>query len=210
MINRSVVIKRNKLKFPKFDYKSIILFSLFICGIIIGSVTVIKGDSEFKEIIKSFTENYIKSRNELNFLRLFGSTVIEYTVFPLVCFLFGLCAVGLPVIYSIPLIYGLISSIIVTFFVSTYSTNGLGFSAIIIIPAVSLTAGVLIKCCSTASDMSFNILSAVSGTDVKKGNNNDLIKEYVARYTVYLLPVILSALIMCGSFRLFGNLFSII
>lgn len=210
MIKRSVVIKRKNISFPEVDYKSVILFALFLCGIIIGSVTVLKSDGEFQNIIKSFTENFIKSKNELNFIKLFSGNVFVYMIFPMFAFLFGLCAVGLPLIYSIPFIYGLFYSIIVTFFISMYGTTGLGFSAIIIIPAVSVTAGVLMKCCSVSSAMSVDILSALTGNDVKKSNNNGLIKEYVLKYVIYFLISIISSLIMSGSFKLFGSLFNII
>ncbi len=209
MLKRSVVLRRKPLRLPKFEYKTIVLFSMFICGVIIGALLIKNSNNDLNKTITSLIGNYIESRKTASFFADFGSTLLLVSSLPVFCFVLGFCAVGVPGVFISPFAAGIVVSTYIGYYYSTFGASGLGYCALVVIPAFSVVVGTLIKCAGKSATMSVDILESVLGQNTKKNDKNKL-KDYCANYIVMLLILVLAALLNCGSFRLFGNLFNFI
>ncbi len=209
MLKKSIVIKRKRMNLPKFEFKNLFFYILFLCGFLIGLLTVKNGDENFKNSLKDFLTEMFKSYETLNFLSVFLSSLITFLIFPFFSYIFGLCAVGIPIILFLPITIGLTSGLLIGIFYSLYALQGLGFSALIIIPSITIITATLIKCCGVSLNMSIEAISLLSGFSSPLKNQNQL-KEYSLSFLVLCLPLIVASLLFSGSFKLFIDLFDFV
>ncbi len=208
MLKKSVVFKRNQVKLPRLNYKNVFFYVLFLCGFIIGVLTVSKMNSDANEILKHFFTSYLIENSNKDFLDFFIESVLIIAAIPFLTFLFGLCVFGIPCIISAPAFTGAISGILIGFLYLNFGLKGLGFCALIIIPIIAITVATLIKCCEEAINMSVEIIAITGG--FQTSNKRNELKEYCMKFIVLLLPLILSSILYIGCFKLFGGLFSFI
>ena len=208
MLKKSVVFKRNQVKLPRLNYKNVFFYVLFLCGFIIGVLTVSKMNSDANEILKHFFTSYLIENSNKDFLDFFIESVLIIAAIPFLTFLFGLCVFGIPCIISAPAFIGAISGILIGFLYLNFGLKGLGFCALIIIPIIAITVATLIKCCEEAINMSVEIIAITGG--FQTSNKRNELKEYCMKFIVLLLPLILSSILYIGCFKLFGGLFSFI
>ena len=208
MLKKSVVFKRNQVKLPRLNYKNVFFYVLFLCGFIIGVLTVSKMNSDANEILKHFFTSYLIENSNKDFLDFFIESVLIIAAIPFLTFLFGLCVFGIPCIISAPAFVGAISGVLIGFLYLNFGLKGLGFCALIIIPIIAITVATLIKCCEEAINMSVEIIAITGG--FQTSNKRNELKEYCMKFIVLLLPLILSSILYIGCFNLFGGLFSFI
>lgn len=208
MFKKSVVIKRKKMNIPDLDFKTLIFFTLFFSGVIIGALTIKTKEASVNNLLIEFFNDYIALRKSEGILGCFFESLLILSFTPFLTFIFGLSAIGLPIIIATPVIMGAITGMATTFLFFNYSLQGLCYSALIIIPTLSLVAATLLKCCCEATIMSFDIITCIGGYQSNLKQN--IIKEYCLRYLVLFIPVVISALINVLSFKIFGNLFSFV
>ena len=210
MLKKSVVIKANKIK-PKikfqFDYRTVLYFTLLICGIIIGVFINKKGSNEWHIFFENLICNYLitKSSNSIftNFCSIFSAVFIVF----LYNYISGLCGVGIPFTSFSPFILGVYYGVILTFYYLSYGFSGIIYCALVNLPLYAITAATLVKCCCESSNISKEIFFyLISG----KGEGKPLLKEYTIKYLVYLIPVSAGALISALFFHLFSHLFTFI
>ena len=208
MLKKSVVIKRKKLNISNFDFKNLIFFSLFFSGVIIGVLTTKSKDLMLNSLLTEFFNNYIVERTNEGLLGCFFESFLLFSFTPFLTFIFGLSAVGFPIIIATPAIMGALTGMATGFLFFNYSLQGLCYSALIIVPAVSIVVATLIKCCSEAIIMSMDIITCIGG--YQNNLKQNIMKEYCLRFLVLFIPIIISALLNVFSFKIFGNLFSFI
>ncbi len=208
MLKKSVVIKRKKMNIPRFNYRNLVFYILFICGLIIGVLTMQGDENSLKTVFNEFFNDYLTNKSQENFFNNFVDALIFTTILPFFTFIFGLCAVGIPIIIAIPTLSGITVGMPIGFLYSCYSLQGLGYVTLIIIPSVAIVIGTLIRCCTEAIRMSIEIIADISGYQTTSKRNE--LKDYCLRFVVFLIPLILSALLEVGCFKLFSGLFSFI
>ena len=208
MLKKSVVIKRKRIKLPRFNYKNLLFFTLFFCGFIVGILSMKGEENQIKSIAIEFFGDYILNKSNDGFFAAFLNSFFLICFFPFITFIFGLCAVGIPIIIAIPTIIGVLVGMAIGFLYSCYSLQGLGYAALILIPSVSIVIATLIRCCNEAVNMSIEIIANMSGYKNQAKRNE--FKEYFLRFLIFLVPLIISAIINATSFRVFNNLFSFI
>ncbi len=208
MLKKSVVIKRRRMNIPRFNYKNLVFFVLFFCGLIIGVLTMKNETSTLKDIFSEFFVQYITNKSNESFFNCFLDSLFIIIMPTIVTYIFGLCAVGLPIIIAIPTLTGIAVGMAIGFLYSSYSLQGLGYAALIIIPSLAVVIATLIKCCSEAINMSIEIIAGISG--YQSQNRRNELKDYCLRFLIFFIPLILSALLNVCSFRLFNGLFSFI
>lgn len=209
MLKKSVVIKRRKMNLPKFDYKNLFFFTLFICGLILGVLTIKNKNTELNNLLKSFLTNYIAVRTESNIPECIFDTSILVILIPLITFVLGLCAVGVPIIIAIPTLVGVILGMTIGVLYLQYTLQGLGYSALIIMPSAAIIIGTLLKCCNESINMSLEIIYMIIGGNKRTNQTNEL-KEYCLKYLVLTIPFLVSAILNTICFKLFGGLFSFV
>lgn len=208
MLKKSVVIKRKKMNIPDINFKNLIFFSLFFSGVIIGVMTIKSKESVLNSLLIEFFNSYIAENKSSSFLVCFLESFLIFSFTPFLTFIFGLSAVGLPVIIATPAITGALTGMATGFLFFNYSLQGLCFSALIIAPAVSIVVATLIKCCSEAIIMSMDIITCIGGYQNNLKQNN--MKDYCLRFLVLFVPIIISALLNVLSLKIFVNLFSFV
>lgn len=209
MFKKTVVLKRKKMNLPKFDYRNFFFFSLFICGLILGVLTIKNGNSELNDVLKNFFVNYISEKNEKTILECFLESSIFIFIIPLFCFIAGLCAVGGPIVIAIPILVGIVVGMATGILYSQYTLQGLGYTALVIMPSTAIVIGTLLKCCNESINMALDIIYMIIG-----GNNSNIkinkLKEYCLEYLVLCVPFILAGVINTICFKLFGGVFSFV
>lgn len=121
------------------------LFTLLGTGILIGSVAAGSNASNENSLIFQIHNSFIQSKTEQSFLELFWEAFLSEFLYLLVCYISGLCAIGVPFLFIIPLTYGIGKGIIFGFLYATsgfagilngilfHSVQGTGLALLIII-----------------------------------------------------------------------------
>ncbi len=208
MLKKSVVIKRKKMNLPRFNCKNLIFYILFVCGFIIGILTMKGEENSLKSVFSEFFTNYLANQTQEKFLSTFFNAVTINIILPFFTFVFGLCAVGIPIIIAIPALSGITVGMAIGFLYSSYSLQGLGYATLIIIPSVAIVGATLIRCCTEAIRMSIEIIADTSGYQTPSKQNE--LKDYCFRFLIFFIPLVLSALLEVGCLKLFSGLFSFI
>ena len=209
MFKKTVVLKRRKMNLSKFDYRNFFFFSLFLCGLILGILTIKNENAELNDTLKNFFINYISEKSGKTFFECLFECLLLIFLIPVFSFITGLCAVGGPIIIAIPTLVGIVVGMTIGILYSQYALQGLGYSALVIIPSTAIVISTLLKCCDESINMSLDIIYMIIG-----GNNSNIktnkLKEYCLKYLVLCVPFVLAGVINTVSFKLFGGLFSFI
>ena len=156
------------------EYVYPVLF--YISGLIIGSFS-------FRLFNSSTVLNVLKSLYSVktnSFISLFtGNFCLYFSVF-MVTVLLGMCLIGYPLINAIPLVLGVVTAIKVTYFYTSYSVKGIGYSLIMIIPEASVLITTIIATINVSSKLSRYILNCASSREVdERPKAKSLLKQYL-------------------------------
>lgn len=212
MLKKSVVINAKRIKpieniSP--DYKTVIFFTLFVCGIILGVIIIQKSNEDFSSFFLKLLNNHLTAKKSSSWFNNFCGDFLGIFLLVFLTYILGLCAVGLPFIWLIPICFGCITGIILSLFFINYGLTGLAFCGLINIPCNAITAATLIKCCCESTRISNEIFLFVLGGNNDKAKSS-LIKEYSLKYALLCLPILVAAIISSSSFTLFSGLFSFV
>ncbi|MBE6719648.1 MAG: hypothetical protein E7571_03200 [Ruminococcaceae bacterium] len=162
----------------------------YVAGLLLGtfSLNIYRTNSSFLRILKSL---FIIKSND--FSAIFINNLALYISVFAIAVLLGMCLIGYPVINAIPFLIGVSLSIKISYFISTFSVKGIGYSLIIIIPEGAAFVTVLILSISVSSKLSKHILDCTSGkqTSITKTDTKNLLKQYIK----YALAVVLISFI---------------
>lgn len=213
MLKKSVVLKANRIKpigaFTP-DYKTVVFFTLFICGLIIGTTVINKNESDFLTLFTKILKNNITAKNGESWIKCFCGDFVWLFIPLFADFLCGLCGVGLPFIWLIPTVFGCVSGMVFSVFFISYGISGIGYCALMYIPCCAITAATLVKCCCESTKMSSEIFFYVLGIERKEAIKKALLKEYSTIYIVFCVYILIAAAISTCSFKLFSGLFGFI
>ncbi len=204
-MKKSFVIKAPGIRVKKtvaIDYKTIYLFSLLLCGIIIGSFIIISADEDFLKLISTINSNYLSVRAKSNAITVFCSILAFSSLFLIYNYVFGLCSLGKIFINASLVLFGIYLGLSLSFYYFSHSLNGLYYYLCVNLPVNAVTAATLVKCSSDSSDISQELFRFVING---QGNNKPLLKDYSLRYLIYEIPICIGSLI---STLLFKNLLS--
>lgn len=212
ILKKSVVIRRKSLK-PivsiNWDYKVIIFFIIFVCGLIFG-ITIIKNtDKNTSQFLFGILKRNLLALKGCNFLNNACSTFLLSFLTVFAVFIFGQCSIGVAFVSLVPLLWGVFTGIGISCYYSIYNFNGLSYFAIINLPFYAITAATIIKGCCISTKMSNEIFLSLL-TDERKKQENNAFKQYCLTYLVLLIPLLLSALLKASSYKLFSDLFNLV
>ena len=165
------------------------LFFMLGIGILIGSIASGSNFSNENSILFKMHNSYIQSRSEQSFLELFWGVFLSEFLYLLICYILGLCAIGIPFLYAIPLIYGIGKGIILGFLYAEggfsgilnsilfYSVQGVGLSSVLIIAL------------KKSYKMSLQAFSSINSSS--RNAKNITLKKYNQFYIIILLIAVL-------------------
>lgn len=182
--NRVGVVKQNR--------RLIFLTAVFICGLLLGAMAMKNRDAALTEDLKLLVENFCMVRSRQSLVVNFFSTFGTECIFLIPAMLFGVCAVGEPFLWFLPLIRGMGIGMISAYLYSDHSLNGmLYFAAVLLLPSVFSVAALLLGCKESIL-MTHDINHVLFGKKEKSGDAG-FFKLYILRYLVLLVSVLLSS-----------------
>lgn len=173
-----------------------LLCTLLLTGMFLGAVCVKHADETMLESIKSLTGTHISSGVSRSILDNFLSYISADTVFIILSVFFGLCVIGEPILWILPLIRGLGLGLITGFVYKTYSVQGVLYSTVlIVIPAVISSLAMAVSC--KESILSSREIKSALKEDGKQFNYGEFLKLFAVRNLILYAFVVLSGLIGC-------------
>lgn len=194
--------------FPNGFYnKDRFLISLFLImglGIFIGSVTAGNNAENKSSILFQIHSTFIQNKLDQSFLQLFWSAFLSEFLYIIVIYISGVCAIGIPILYIIPLIYGIGKGIVLGFL---YATNGFyGVLNAILFHSIQTTCLILLTISALKKSYTMSRQTFFKLNSNVEENNVLSFKKYNQFYIVILLLCIVFCLIDALMFKL--NIFN--
>lgn len=200
------LIATNNLNRQNHSNTLYIMAALFLSGIIIG-VTIIKSaDSDLKNLIFTFSDNYISTKSQSNFLILLSSLLLGLLLFVLLEYMFGLCAVGVPFSIITLVLFGVFCGLEAACIILHWGLKGILYYIMINLPCNAITAAIMLKCCCESIDMSLSLFNCILKIGTIKNKHTDF-KDYSIKFLILILPITISVLISSILFKIFCKLF---
>ncbi len=180
----------------------ILLFSLFICGLLIGCGIFNSYDNKDSAVFSNIINTlFIQNSKGLIFINSLLSSLIA----TLITFCAGLCCVGYPVIYSIPLIKGLCYGIVASFMLHTYAMQGFSYFSATVLPGAIISVCSVIYACNTSC-----VITKALALNVFANSREDIkIKEYLLKYLILFAVMFIGCVIDYFTVSLFSEIFTI-
>ena len=178
-------VGKKKFDFDSFfnNNKSFIYSVIFyIAGLLLGALIYSQLNDSAAELI-SKAVNPITS----DFKKMFFSTVAVYIAVFVFVVIFGVSLFGFRFINCIPLLIGFAVSLIISYFYTSYSANGITYCALLVIPQSCVFAETIIYTIKSSSLMSRQIYNSTT----KKSDTEDFnLKLYLKDFVIYIVVII--------------------
>lgn len=168
-----------------------------------GSVAVKNGVGDLLTRLFSVYENYISIKTGERAVINFGNSFFKSAVMLILTYSAGLCAVGTPVIYAVPIISGIGIGAISSHMYSAFSLKGIGYCALMVYPSKVVTTVIMITACTFSSVMSMKMLKTLMIGEEELNYRN-----YNFKYLVLLMFSTVAALIDTVLNLLFAGYFN--
>ena len=112
---------------------TLLVFILIITGLTAGAL-MIKFNDPVTEIIVSYFKNFSGLVVTRSFFENFLSLFFVNELFVVISYVFGLCAIGAPIVCSLPLIKGIGIGAVSAYFYKAYALTGFGYCMLIFFP----------------------------------------------------------------------------
>lgn len=167
------------------NYQMILILIVFALGIIYSLLSYQTAHSGTSSLLSILAKQYeIKATQ--TFLDCFYNALINNGIYFLVVFLFGLCAIGLPVLIFVPFVYGMTAGFQVTYLYMTYQGKGIGYAALMVLPMAVIFGVILLLASEQGIRMSWDILSAIQ--DGRRPRIT--ITVYLKRFFIFALATV--------------------
>jgi len=188
-----------------FDYKLLVFFIIFFCGIIIGAFIAKNSSDSLLHILSAFVKEYFVGLNTKAYLISFFKVFSPFLLIAVTTYIVGLCGVGIPLLGLAPFLLGIVIGCVVSQYYIDFGFAGIGCCALIYLPLFATATATLIKGCCCSFDISGEIFYfVVSG----KGNGEAILKGYTVKYLFFLIPIIVSSIFTLVLYHFFSHLFT--
>jgi len=188
-IHKNKYKKYNIHKFITINRQSLLLLSIFFAGVVIGVLaSKNQGDGLLQYIKSSFNcEIYInKGTNNLIY---FTNSLFSGVLYLFLSFTFGLCYIGIPIIFLFPLIRGISYGVAAGNLYSAGGSAGAGYFALCILPGAVVSTAAILMACRESIIMSAGLVRAVSD---KKPLKTEEINMYI-RLHCFMVGILTTA-----------------
>lgn len=190
----------------KKNRRILIMMLLFAAGMIIGAVSLKRADSYLSGAFSDMFSVYIRSKSSQSLGMNFINSLAVNAAFMLAVFVFGLCAVGLPLICILPIIRGVGIGMLSGYLYSNFALRGLSYCVLVIYPGLIPAIFALLLACSAGINSSYEMLLSLSSAKAQRGEGS--IKIYCMRFLIICILIVLAAVTDAAASRLFCRLFS--
>lgn len=180
-----------------------ILFLVFLAGLVFGAWLVRRNSALLQKIFTLF-ENYTTVQSTQSVLAHFSNAVFKQIILLLIAYMLAVCAVGVPLLYALPLCYGVGIGVISAYLYMQYALKGIGYCALLLYPGYIVSVVSVICACSCGIKMSESILKHLMQVEEQEVLSY---KKLNLQYTILAFIAVLSALLDTVLFRLFFGYF---
>ena len=184
--------------------QEILLLAFFLTGLLLGAFAVRKSSSVLLERLLSLFQNYTVVKSEQSPGANFCSALFREIVFLGVPLCVGLCAVGLPMLYVLPLTYGAGIGLVGTYLYKTYALKGIGYCALIFYPGKILSFCALVYACTEAVSMSRGLMQ---GLLQKESGRQPSFSEYCRTFLIAAVCAAVAAALETALYAVFARYF---
>lgn len=200
--NYSLLYSNKKFKELLIENYKIIIVVIVIALGFIYSLLSYQNASDSNNAIFNLLSSQKEIKATQTFLDCFLNSITTYSIYFGATFLFGMCALGLPVLILTPFIYGLQIGYQVMYFYTEYQVKGVGYTALIVAPIAIAFGIVLIFALNEALRMSWDIFSAIQDGTRPRITINVFIKRFMVFAFAIVMSTLLFSLINVGISKL--------
>lgn len=183
------------------NYKIIILVIIIAMGLVYSLISY-QAASDGDNVIFKLLSNQQEIKATQTFLDCFSNSIITYSIYYCVVFLFGMCALGLPMLIVAPFVYGIQIGYQIMYLYTEFSSKGVGYTALVVAPIAILFGIVLIFSLNEALSMSWDIFSAIQDGTKPRITINVYIKRFAVFAFVILAATAIFSLVNIGISKL--------
>ena len=183
----------------------LLLTLIFAAGMLIGAATVRANASALMLKLLTLFNNYREVKGAQSILENFCNSFVNSFIYLLAVYCAGLCAVGTPLIYVVPMIRGLGLGIISGYLYGTYALRGAGYSALIMYPGVVFSVIALLLACNEGILMSKDMLTLLTN---RKGETDVSYRLYCIRFVVFCVVTAFGAVAETFFYMMFSRYFT--
>ena len=182
--------------------------AFFVAGLGAGSIAVRGYVNGSDDILNQIVGGFIHSRqNQTVFQTLFNSLASSVPL--LVCtYIFGLCAVGMPMVPLVALFRGLGLGVSMGYLYSAHSLGGIMYCLLIIIPPAIISTLVIIFSGREALRFSYLLFGLLFKKGGSSPNSAPDFRKYSLRFCVFLLFLVAAAIADAFFSMAFSKFFS--
>lgn len=159
----------------KFAFYSGLFYAL---GLFLGSYFYKLAQSDKLNNLVAIKDNDFKTL-------LLSDFCLYFSIFLIAAFL-GFCLISKPIIYSIPILIGIATGIRIAYYFVNYSTKGVGYSLIMIIPYIALFITVISFTINTSNNLSSKLINLTKGEGEKKFELTPYLKKYLLYFGIII------------------------
>ena len=185
-------LRTKKIKAAKIgilSQKMFLLMTVFIIGLVFGTMSLRNPGDDYALKIQSFIKNYFLAKSSQSLFTIFATTLP---------FIFGLCLIGEPIAWLEPVFRGLGIGLISGYLYRTYNIDGMKFYGIVMLIPFVLSSSIMLAACHESILMCRDINRKTKDNTVIP---NKFIKLYLIRYAVLLVSEILISIISTINIR---------
>ena len=163
--------------------KLLVLLLLFLGGLVLGTVTVRRGETALLKWLSTLFENYTFVRSERSAADNFCNTFLRQSLLLGGTYAVGLCAVGVPLLYFLPMLYGTGVGIVSAYLYLQFALKGIGYCALLLYPGIILSVCAILFGCSISIAMSGTILKNLLNTQKEEAPE---FRKYNLKYLILI------------------------
>lgn len=169
----------------------ILMFLLLFAGLLCGNFLVSGSESISDSVGEIFT-SYITSLNRQTFLKSFFCCAAVNIGLVLVNFIFGLCAIGFPVVLVSVFGKGLSIGALSSYMYSTFALKGFGYCMLVIYPIQVIACLLLLKTGQESFEMSLSLLRILTERQKNSMVQTDMQKYLIRFILLFTINLVLS------------------
>lgn len=180
-------------EFFRKNYFLIIVFALFLIGVIIG-VFGFKNKGTLYDYSENYISDFLKLRNGASFGKIMFASVLEFLASLFVVFLLGASLFGVVTVPALVLIKGIICGGVNSYLYSSFAVKGIAFNAVILIPSTLILLIVLLIAARESMKFSIRISSLTLAKTLPFNLSLDF-KNFLIKYIIFASFSVLSGII---------------
>ena len=184
--------------------REILLFCMFLVGLICGALTVRTSESGVLSRLYTLVCNYFEVKAQQSAWINLSNVFFKRLLTLLAIYWIGTCAFGAPVLYAVPVVHGLGIGLVSAYLYASFALKGIGYCTLLLFPGEVIFCAAILLACTAGMNMSGHLMRVLSG---KNDMEPITLRYYTARFCVFLLLCACSAVLETALYTVFSGYF---